>query len=346
MPLLDECYKHLWDRIIINFDGTILLCCYNTEKHFCSELGFDNIIDKLNHSSIKSMRKNLLNNDIESIITEDSPCVTSCYVFRQNNIETLKKENLISRDNFLKNHIYDNDSTVESLSVVKVENITNICVELNSHCQLRCPGCWRNSFNSVKALGLGMITVDNFIKLLDQLPYLKTIEITLNGESLLHPQFAQIIDICRERKVIPTCQIGLNFNYLTKESAEALVRAQCSDVICSIDGASQETYSRYRVGGDFNKVIKNIKLLNHYKNLYKSNKPTLYWKMIIFNWNIHELDKAQKMAKELEMEFFISHNTKIRLDVLTPENQAIFDNFEGFKVNITRMAYKSRRDRK
>ena len=193
---------------------------------------------------------------------------------------------------------------------------------------------------------MGMIIIDNFIKLLDQLPYLKTIGISLNGESLLHPQFAQIVDICRERGIIPTCRIGFNLNYLTKESAEALVKARCDNITCSIDGASQETYSRYRVDGSFDKVLENIKLLNYYKKFYKSDKPTLYWKMIIFNWNIHEIDKARKMAEELEMEFFISRNVKSRIDMLTQENQTIFNNFIGVKSNMVKITIESDTNRK
>ena len=335
MTLFDSCYKNLWVEPVINADGTTIMCCHNFYKLFDSTPGFDNIIDKLNTPNIIKLRENFLNNHIEKIIYDkilQFPC-KKCSTFRRHNhrdIEFFKRENLISREKFKTEH---NELVNGYLSV---ENIKNICIDLTVFCQLKYPGCWRVGVNDIDVLSMGTITIDNFIKLLNQLPYLKMIHITNNGESLLHPQFAQIVDICRERNIIPTCYTGFNLNYLNEESAEALVRAQSDNITCSIDGASQETYSRYRVGGNLDKVLENVKLLNHYKKLYKSDKPTLYWKMIIFNWNIHEIDKARKMAEELEMKFVISHNTVSYLDILTKENQDIFDNLKDYKVNIGR----------
>ena len=236
---------------------------------------------------------------------------------------------------FFKNHGYN----IESLAncQIDISQLKTIRIELNSHCQLKCPGCWRFSTRALNTLNMGIVTIDNFKKLLDQLPNLKTINLSHNGESLLHPQFAQIVDICRERNIIPTCYTGFNLNYLTEESAEALVRAQCYNITCSIDGASQETYSRYRVNGNLSRVLENVKLLNHYKKLYKSDKPILYWKMIIFNWNIHEIDKARKMAEELEMKFELSQNAAPEVDILTKNHQAIFDSSREHKVNLKRI---------
>ncbi len=68
--------------------------------------------------------------------------------------------------------------------------------------------------------------------------------------------------------------------------------------------------------------------------------------MIIFNWNIHEIDKARKMAEELEMEFFISRNVKSRIDMLTQENQTIFNNFIGVKSNMVKITIESDTNRK
>ena len=59
--------------------------------------------------------------------------------------------------------------------------------------------------------------------------------------------------------------------------------------------------------------------------------------MIIFNWNIHEIDKARKMAKELEMEFELSQNAAPEVDILTKDHQGIFDASRVHKVNLKRI---------
>ena len=76
----------------------------------------------------------------------------------------------------------------------------------------------------------------------------------------------------------------------------------------SIDGATPETYKIYRRGGDFNKVISNIKTINKFKKQYNSESPHLIWQFILFGHNEHEIDKAKKMAKKLNMEIVFKSN--------------------------------------
>ena len=61
-----------------------------------------------------------------------------------------------------------------------------------------------------------------------------------------------------------------NLNYFNKDMAKKLVKGGMSYLTLSIDGASQRTYSIYRKGGNFNRVIHNIKLINKAKKRYDS----------------------------------------------------------------------------
>ena len=73
----------------------------------------------------------------------------------------------------------------------------------------------------------------------------------------------------------------------------------------SIDGATPETYKIYRRGGDFNKVISNIKTINKFKKQYHSESPRLIWQFIPFGHNEYEIDKAKKMAKKLSLQIMV-----------------------------------------
>ena len=75
-------------------------------------------------------------------------------------------------------------------------------------------------------------------------------------------------------------------------------------VLCSIDGASQETYRVYRVRGNFDTVIANVWKLNAFKKKYRSDLPKLAWQFVVFGHNEHEIPVARAMAAELEMEFY------------------------------------------
>ena len=59
--------------------------------------------------------------------------------------------------NFFRNHNY----VIKSLASYQLDinQLKTIRVELNSHCQLKCPGCWRFSAKALDVLSMGMITI-------------------------------------------------------------------------------------------------------------------------------------------------------------------------------------------
>jgi len=79
-------------------------------------------------------------------------------------------------------------------------------------------------------------------------------------------------------------------------------------LIISIDGATPKVYAIYRRGGDFNTVIKNIKKINYFKKKYNSPYPELTYKFILFGHNEHEIDKAKRLAKKLNMKMMFAQN--------------------------------------
>jgi len=96
---------------------------------------------------------------------------------------------------------------------------------------------------------------------------------------------------------------GANFNHVRESVLEAMVRYKFRAITCSIDGASSKVYERYRVNGDFGRVIDNIRKLNAHKRRWKSRYPKLCWQMVVFGHNEHEIDAARGLATELGMSF-------------------------------------------
>ncbi len=62
---------------------------------------------------------------------------------------------------------------------------------------------------------------------------------------------------------------------MTNEIIESLVKYQFNSITCSIDGADNESYQKYRVRGNFDTVISNIKKINAYKEKYGLQYPKL-----------------------------------------------------------------------
>jgi MoaA/NifB/PqqE/SkfB family radical SAM enzyme len=114
--------------------------------------------------------------------------------------------------------------------------------------------------------------------------------------------------LAHERGVELIANNGVNLNKIRPEVLEGLVRYRFRSLVCSIDGASQETYSIYRVRGKFANVIDNIRKINELKRRYNSPFPKLRWKFIVFGHNEHEVPVAREMARELGMDFVAKPN--------------------------------------
>lgn len=180
----------------------------------------------------------------------------------------------------------------------------NAVFESTSHCQLKCPSCPTANGKTFPVLGKGFLTPELFVNLLESGPRLKRIDLANYGEALLNPNLPEILRLAHERKVDLTLVTGANLNNAREEALEAIVKYQLRAMTCSIDGTSQETYAQYRRGGNFDKVIENIKTINQYKKKYKSKYPRLSWQFIVFGHNEHEMETAKKMAHDLDMDIY------------------------------------------
>lgn len=135
---------------------------------------------------------------------------------------------------------------------------TRVRIDASTICQLRCEGCGFQRSNH-RGLGGGFLSAENFRRFLDNNPQIERIELSNYGEIFLNPELIEIMKCAYERNVTLEARMGVNFNTVTDEQLQALVDYQFRFISFSIDGSSQESYAKYRRGGDFNTVINNIK---------------------------------------------------------------------------------------
>jgi hypothetical protein len=121
----------------------------------------------------------------------------------------------------------------------------------------------------------------------------------------LHPDLPAILEIGWNRGVSMTANNGVHFNRVSDDVLTALVKYDFASMTVSIDGASDSTYRVYRIGGNFDQVVNNIKRLNDLKRQYQKPCPMLHWQFIAFGHNEHEIGQARKLARELDMTFSV-----------------------------------------
>lgn len=182
-----------------------------------------------------------------------------------------------------------------------------IRLEAASACQLRCPICV-DVWQVKKGVGSGTLRFEDFKRFVDRHKYFHEIEISNNGEIFLNTDLDKIIAYAHKKGIQLTALNGVNLNHVKEETIKNLVKYNFKALKVSIDGATQATYEIYRVRGDLERVLENIRTINKYKSIFKSEYPQLTWQFIVFAHNEQEIPIARKMAQDLGMKFLLQRN--------------------------------------
>lgn len=181
---------------------------------------------------------------------------------------------------------------------------SRIRLEASTACQLRCPVCPTGQRKTRHTIcGTGTLRFADFRQLLDRNRFVREIELSNWGEVFLNRELPQILDYAFQRGVKITISNGANLNHATAEMLETLVRTRVEELTVALDGATRETYARYRVRGSFDRVIAHVRVINEWKRHYGSDRPRLIWQYIVFGHNEHEIEAAMAMAESLDMTF-------------------------------------------
>jgi len=179
-----------------------------------------------------------------------------------------------------------------------------LTVEAANACNLACPYCFT---------GVGEVSRERahfplplYERIIDELgDYLLQVELHNWGEPLLNKNIPELIRIASRRRI--STLVSTNFSIPFDASrAEALVSAGLARLGVSIDGARQETYEQYRVKGNLDTVLNNIRLVNQAKEALGSATPRLTWEFHVFEHNRDDIEAAKSMAQELGMDIDIS----------------------------------------
>jgi radical SAM protein with 4Fe4S-binding SPASM domain len=174
-----------------------------------------------------------------------------------------------------------------------------LSIEPINSCNLRCPECLTGSNKLIRKKGT--MRLDDFTKIIDEI-YLDTCYLSLyfQGEPLLHQDFFRFVKYAKEKKIVVST--STNGHFLDETSILSLISSKLDLLIISLDGASPESYKKYRKEGSFEKVTKGIEALVKKKKELKSKYPLIELQFIVFRHNEDEIKSFKKMAKRLQVD--------------------------------------------
>ncbi|MBW7845202.1 MAG: SPASM domain-containing protein [Bacteroidia bacterium] len=169
-------------------------------------------------------------------------------------------------------------------------------IEPTTSCNLRCPQC--PSGLREFSRNTGMLDFELYKKVIDE-TYQELVWLILyfQGEPFLNKQFLDFVRYADKKNIYTVT--SSNSQYFTDELARKTVESGLDRLIISIDGTTQETYGKYRIGGKVEKVIEGTKNLLAWKQKLNSKTPHIIWQFIVFKHNEHQLPEIKKLAKEI-----------------------------------------------
>lgn len=146
---------------------------------------------------------------------------------------------------------------------------TRAWVETTSHCNLKCSFCGNRDLKKEER---GYMDFGLFSSLADQASgKIGQFNLFHRGESLLHPQIAEMVKYARDRGI--RNRINTNATRLTEEIGRRLIEEQLDILSFSFDGYDREMYEKNRPNAKFDEVLKNILRFLALKKEMNSEKP-------------------------------------------------------------------------
>jgi len=168
-------------------------------------------------------------------------------------------------------------------------------------CNLRCPLC--PTGQGILARPRGRMPLSELKRIVDEIaPYAYRLELYNWGEPLLHPEIFEMVEYASRKRI--SVRLSSNLNLLDEGSAQRLVQSGLSQLVVSIDGATQETYAAYRQRGHLDVVLRNLQLLLDAKRGLGTRRPFILWRMLVGKHNEHEVATVRRMAQQSGVDSF------------------------------------------
>ena len=212
----------------------------------------------------------------------------------------------------------------------------SISIEPTNICNLSCSECptGTNSLTRQK----GDIDLKLFKQIIDDgKKYLYSLILYFQGEPFISKDIYEQIKYAKSNKLYTIT--STNGHYLSKENCKNIINSGLDRLLISLDGTSQETYEKYRIGGDFSKVIEGIKTLITTKQEMNSKAPFIILQFLVFKHNQHQIEEIKQLGKELGVD---------KVEIKTAQiinNSAIntsIDSFSRYKETDNKLELKSK----
>jgi len=187
----------------------------------------------------------------------------------------------------------------------------HVTIEPTNICNLRCPLC--PTGDGTLGRSKGRMSLADFQRIIDEIgPYLGRLEMAGLGEPFINQDLCRMIRYAADAGV--WVHLDTNVTLIdTPEKVRDLIASGLGTLNMSIDGATQETYEKYRINGDLAKVLANLKALVAEKRRTGVRFPEIVCQVVVTRQNEHEIDRIREMALALGVDRFVAKSATLAM---------------------------------
>jgi radical SAM protein with 4Fe4S-binding SPASM domain len=182
------------------------------------------------------------------------------------------------------NEILKSDQDKKTLAVL---------IDPTDGCNLRCSFCTRNNKKITK------MSTDDFDRIFNKIaPYTNSVQLCCAWEYSIAANAHEIVKILGKYH-IATVSIYTNGKLLPDKLARSIIEAKITKLVFSVGEVRKETYERLRKGGNFDRLLRNIRKMSDLKASLGAKYPMLCANLTIINSNLQELPEFVDLAHGL-----------------------------------------------
>ena len=180
---------------------------------------------------------------------------------------------------------------------------SRLYVECTAACNISCAqACCAPETGITRTRQAGMLDFEVFRKVIDEAgPSLVRVDFFNYGEAFLHKRAIEMCEYIKAR--FPHIYLYSSTNGLAfkEDQVARLVHSGIDEITFSIDGATPESYVKYRQRGDFHKAIGHLRAAAAAKRAAGRDVPFINWRYILFTHNdsAAEMDRARELAADI-----------------------------------------------
>ncbi|GAG29682.1 unnamed protein product, partial [marine sediment metagenome] len=168
----------------------------------------------------------------------------------------------------------------------------HVDIEVTDACNLRCIMCVHGTGTKIET---GSMDPDFAKEMIRQSADGGAYSLKFNwrGEPALYRHLPQLIRFAKENGIR---EVQLNTNGLpfTPGTISEYLDSGLDRIIISVDGNSKETYEKIRIGGDFNRLVRNIESFVQQKRDRMQSKPFVRVQLVRMQENLFEIEDFRR----------------------------------------------------